>query len=91
MQGFFHETFTYSLCLHKIAQISYSCQSLPTSAITPPSLVISPLALLGPSFMRVMADVYILEKLNVGEVGDGDEEIKGVSHGNACWKRHSFR
>lgn len=35
-----------------------------------------------PERQFLMADVHLLEKLNMGEVGDGDEEIKGALHEN---------
>lgn len=87
--GFFHKTFPYSLSLHKIAQISYSCQSLPILALnTFLTLIISPLALLRLPFMKdtfswLMCTFW--KELNMGEVGDEYEET-----GNTCWKHCSF-
>lgn len=92
--GFFHKTFPYSLFLHKIAPISYGCQSLPISALnTFLTLIISPHALLRLSFMKdtfswLMCTLW--KKLNMGEVGDEYEETEGMSHGKTYWKHCSF-
>lgn len=79
----------HSVCAKQLKfEISYSCWSRsPHQQLTPPSPDHQAPLLC----KRTMADGDILEKVNVGEVGEGNEGTKGVFHGNACWKYHSFR